>query len=399
MKGTTKAGTTELSDVVILGAGASGLAVAKALQDEGYKPVILEKGEHVGESWFHRHPQLTLNTHRSTSSLPGLRFPGSVGAFPTRLELIDYLHDYVQTFDLDVRVNTKVTRIQRRDQRWVLYTEAKCYSARHLVVATGADRMPYIPQWPGLELYQKPFRHSAQLGDIQDYVDKSVLVVGAGNSGVDVLNHLTGIDTGALWLSVRQGSIVIPNRIWGIPIQPVAGALAKLPVTVADALLSLTERMCFGDLQRYGLLRTRGGAATRLQKEGVAPAIDNGFINALKAGKVTTVTAVKRFTETSVVLESGEELTPDMILFATGYRTNLQPLLGEFDVLNEQGIPRFHGDEQDPSLAELWFTGMRIELSGFFLAAGKTGRDIATAISGSQCRDEVSLPPDGVFCE
>ncbi|MCG8315452.1 MAG: NAD(P)/FAD-dependent oxidoreductase [Pseudomonadales bacterium] len=379
--------TYESQAVVVIGAGASGLAVAQALQVKGIRAVVLEKGGHIGESWFHRHPQLTLNTHRSTSSLPGLPYPKSVGAFPTRLELIDYLRSYVETFAIDVRINAGVSKIQFNNKSetpcWELETDKECYRTRHLVIATGFDQIPYIPEWPSLGLYQKPYLHAANFGKLNDYTDKNVLVVGGGNSGVDVLNHLSRINTGKTWLSVRQGSVIIPSRVLGIPIQPSAMALEKLPVPIADRLLSLTERLCFGDLRRYRLNRTRNGAVKRLLAEGVAPAIDNGFVKALKAGKVSIVPGIQYFTENSVVFAGGEEIVPDVILFATGYRTNLTSLLGEFDVLDTKGEPRFHGSEQHSSLPGLWFTGLRLRLPGFFLAAGETGGEIATAIATS----------------
>lgn len=388
--------TREVHEVIVLGAGASGLAVAKALQDQGMKPVVLEQGERVGESWYHRHPQLNLNTHRSLSSLPGLPFPDSVGAFPSRLELIDYLHRYVETFHIDVRTNAKVSAIVRDSQRWELVTNTTRYLADHVVVATGFDQVPYIPEWAGLDSYTGICRHSAQFGDVGEYVNKKVLVVGGGNSGVDILNHLSRINTGKLWLSIRQGSVIIPSRVGGVPIQPVASVLEKLPVGMADTLLSLTERLCFGDLQRYGVPKVRGGAASRLQQEGISPAIDNGFVKALKTGKVSILPGVHHFSDSSVVFEDGEEIAPDVILFATGYRTNLKSLLGAYEVLDGKGEPRFHGAEQDPSFPGLWFTGMRIRLSGFFVAAGDTGAQIANAISKLQRQQSVPLPASDI---
>lgn len=384
--------TSATCQVIVLGAGACGLAAAKALHDEGIRPIILEKGKHIGESWYHRHPQLSLNTHRSTSVLPGLAFPRSVGAFPTRNELIDYLHNYAIKFNLDVRLNTLVTKISRGNRGWLLQTESGNYLAEHLVIASGFDRVPHIPAWPGLDLYRKPCRHAAQFGDVNQYIGKDVLVVGAGNSGVDILNHLSRIDTGKLWLSVRQGSVIIPTRMLGLPMQPVAGLLEKLPIKVADALLNLTERINFGDLHKYGLSRGRGGAATRLQQEGIAPGIDNGFIRALKAGKVLTVPAIQHFTDSTVILANGETIEPDIILFATGYHSNLHALLGEFDVLDSNGVPRCHGTEQDAAAPGLWFTGMRVALSGFFLAAGKTGQAIAKAIAAQPVENKPLLP-------
>ena len=132
--------------------------------------------------------------------------------------------------------------------------------ARAVVVASGRDRAPWMPQWPGMEQFGGRLIHAADFGDPQDYAGRSVLVMGAGNSGFDVLNHLIGVKTGPVWLSARHAPAILPKRIVGIAVHQLSPILAALPVRAADALVSLLQWMMFGHLSATGC-RSRRPAA------------------------------------------------------------------------------------------------------------------------------------------
>jgi cation diffusion facilitator CzcD-associated flavoprotein CzcO len=378
--------------VIVIGAGASGLAVAYALRERGISVLIIEQASRAGESWYHRHPQLRMNTHRHLSKLPGMAIPKAAGAFPSRDSIIQYLDDYANKLDVSIHYGVSVRRIDRSDANWMIETDAGVYTTRHVVVATGHDRVPHMPNWPGRETFEKQLIHAADFGDIANYWSKKVLVIGAGNSGTDILNHLATIETDRLWVSVRHGPVIFPTRLYGVPIQRLSTVFAKLPARVVDSLLALTEYIAFGDLKKWGLRKHPQGGATRLLQTGTAPAIDNGFITALKAGKVEVVPEIQRFESARVQLIDEQYIEPDIVIAATGYRTDLKPMLGHLDVLDASSAPTIHGSQQLDAYPGLWFSGMRPRLTGFFHMAGKTAQEIASAIHAEQLLKGVPTP-------
>ncbi|TIQ25042.1 MAG: NAD(P)/FAD-dependent oxidoreductase, partial [Mesorhizobium sp.] len=91
-----------------------------------------------------------------------------------------------------------------------------------------------------------------------------VLVVGAGNSGFDALNHLSGVETGQMWLSARNGPSLLPKRIGKIAVHRFSPFMASLPARLADAVMATTQRLVFGDLRKFGLPPAPSGGASRL---------------------------------------------------------------------------------------------------------------------------------------
>jgi cation diffusion facilitator CzcD-associated flavoprotein CzcO len=114
-----------------------------------------------------------------------------------------------------------------------------------------------------------------------------VLVVGPGNSGVDLLGHLARSDAGKLWLSARSGMNITPLRLGGVPLHPVSVLGRYLPLRWQDTNARAVQRLAFGDLSRLGYPRSALGAFTRAAADGVTVAVDDGFVRALKAGQVT----------------------------------------------------------------------------------------------------------------
>jgi cation diffusion facilitator CzcD-associated flavoprotein CzcO len=381
-------------DVVVIGGGASGLAAAEALRRRGVEVRIIERANRAGEAWYHRHPQLRLNTHRQLSALPGLAIPKSAGAFPSRDSVIRYLGDYAARLDAPIDYGVEVTRVNRTRSGWIVATGAGDYHAHHVVVATGYSSVPVIPAWNGRERFCKPLVHAGDFGDLDAYRQRKILVVGAGNSGTDILNHLARIETAQVWVSVRHGPVIFPVRLFGIPIQRLSPLFAVMPVSVADAMLGLTEKIAFGNLAKWGLHKHRQGGITRLLNTGTSPAIDDGFVASLKAGKVTVVPEIVRFDTDGVHLVNSRYIEPDIVIAATGYRTGLESILGHIDVLDDSGVPKIHGDEQLDAYPGLWFTGMQPRLTGFFQLAGSTARKIATAIDRSLDSREAELFTD-----
>jgi cation diffusion facilitator CzcD-associated flavoprotein CzcO len=365
--------------VIVIGAGAAGLAAADALGRRGMAAVVLDKEQRIAEPWRRRHEKLTLNTHRALSALPGLAYPSRTAAFPNKDVIVGYLNDFARIRGIRVEFGTAVERIERNGGHWLVHTSQGVLSARHVLVATGRDRLPWTPDWPGKASFSGKLIHAAEFGTAEDYAGKKVLVVGAGNSGFDVLNHLARADTEAVWLSARQGPSLMPKRIGKVAVARFGGFMAMLPTWIADAVIAATQRLVFGDLTRFGLPPAPKGGASRLGVEQIAIAVDDGAVAALKAGRISVVAPVTAFEGPGVRLNDGTAIEPDVVIAATGYRTGLEAMLGDLGVLDAKGVPKANGGTPSGQPG-LWFIGMRPSLTSYFHSAGLQAKAIARQI-------------------
>ncbi|MBM2711474.1 NAD(P)/FAD-dependent oxidoreductase [Mesorhizobium caraganae] len=367
--------------VIVIGAGGAGLTAAHALLKAGVQVRVLEKEARLAEPWHRRHPQLHLNTHRDLSALPGVAFPAGTPAFPHRSAIIRHLNEFRTMHRLPVEFGVSVDEIALDGDHWLVQTSAGPRLARHVIIATGRDRQPVIPAWKGMKAFAGRVIHSAEFGDANDYAGRKILVVGAGNSGFDALNHLARVDTAQIWLSARNGPALLPKRIGQIAVHRFSPILARLPFKLADAVMAATQRLVFGDLAAFGLPPTPSGGASRLASDYTAIAADDGAVDAIKDGRIIVVPTVREFTRDAVIFDNGVTIQPDIVIAATGYRTGLEAMLGKLGVLDKKGVPLFNGADSDPKLPGLWFTGMRPSIRGCFANARIQAKAIAARIA------------------
>ncbi|GAB5373594.1 MAG: NAD(P)/FAD-dependent oxidoreductase [Acuticoccus sp.] len=377
---------TDQSNVLVIGAGLSGLAVAEGLSRRGIAVTILEAQPRVADPWRARHPALRLNIHRHFARLPGLRPPRRDGPFLTRDSVVDYLERYARHIGVPIRFGAEVTAITRAVAGWRVDTAIGTFGAAHVVFATGRDRVPVIPDWPGRDTFRGDLIHAADLGDAVRFDGKRVLVVGAGNSGADVLNHLARHRPAAIAVSVRNGPAVVPARVFGFPLHRLARVFAAMPTWLLDPAFRVTERLFLGNLRRHGLPSHPDGGGTRLIRDGVAFAIDEGFVRALKTERINVRPPIAAFEGAAVRFADGGSLTPDAIIAATGYATGLSQLLGQLGVLDERGRPKHPTGERDPDNPGLWFAGYRPLFAGYFDAARIAAERISTGVAADLAR-------------
>src|SRR4051794_256673 len=144
---------TQQCDVLIVGAGPAGLAVAACLKRWGLTPSLIEQGDSVGWSWRHHYARLRLHTVKQYSGLPYLPFPAAYPRYPTRAQVIAYLELYARHFNLTPRFGERVQKVRPADGAWYCETDRAAYAARDVVVATGYSRTPVVPVWPGQDAF------------------------------------------------------------------------------------------------------------------------------------------------------------------------------------------------------------------------------------------------------
>ena len=389
----------EEHEAIVVGAGSAGIATAAALQARGFETVVFEASGTIGSHWRSRYEELRLNSWRVMSNLQGYRMPRRYGRYPSRDEFVGYLEAYVENQRLTIRFNTSLVRVDRADDRWHVQTTTQPVPARYVVIATGWDAVPVLPHWPGRAGFSPELIHSSEFHSGRPYRDREVLVVGAGNSGIDIADHL--ISAGArVTVSMRTPPNLARRDVLGLPGQPLLVMVADhLPKRYADFSFGIFQRLLFGDLTRFGLPRPTEGAYVNFDRRLVNPAIDDGFVAALKAGRTRVVGEVQRLDGFDVILVDGTRIRPDAVICATGYRRGLEGLVGHLGVLRPDGIPfAYWGTPDHAAAPQLYFAGMWEQLSGEIRLGPAHARRIARAAArhraGHQGRQRRKTTPE-----
>ena len=197
---------------VVVGAGQAGLAVGHELAARDLDVVVLDAGARVGDGWRRRWDSLQLFTPAAYSGLPGMLFPAPPSHLPDKDEVADYLERYAERFDLPVRLGTRVDRLGRDGERYVLRAGPSRFEADHVVVATGPFQRPLVPDVAARLSPEVHHLHSCEYRNPLDLPDGPALVVGAGNSGVQIALELAR--TRRVWLAGRETGR-IPRRLLG----------------------------------------------------------------------------------------------------------------------------------------------------------------------------------------
>ncbi|MFJ8031106.1 MULTISPECIES: flavin-containing monooxygenase [unclassified Streptomyces] len=372
--------------VYVIGAGPGGLAAAYALRARGIRAVVLEKADRVGASWRGHYDRLHLHTTRRLSGLPGLAMPRRFGRWVSRDNVVRYLEKYAEHHELEIVTGVEVHRVERSGDGtgWLLHASGgRELTGSAVVVATGFNHTPRIPDWPGREGYDGDFRHAGEYRDAEPYAGRDVLVVGVGNTGAEIAVDLAEGGAARVRLAVRTAPHILRRSTLGWAAQYTGVLVRRLPVGLVDRLAGPVGRMSTPDLSAQGLPRPDTGLYTRV-KQGAIPVQDVGLIDAVRRGKVEVVAAVEAFEDGKVVLADGSRLSPDAVIAATGYTRALDGLVGHLGVLDERGRPVVHGGRTPEQAAGLYFTGFTNPISGMFremaLDAGRIAKSVAKAL-------------------
>ncbi|NED10354.1 NAD(P)/FAD-dependent oxidoreductase [Streptomyces sp. SID9124] len=380
--GSTSPAPTDLTEdrpVYVIGGGPGGLAAAAALRARGVRAVVLEKSGSVGASWRGHYDRLHLHTTRRWSALPGLPMPRRFGRWVARDDVVRYLEKYAEHHELEVITGVEVSRVDRAadGSGWLLSASGgRELTGRAVVVATGFNHTPRLPDWSGRETFTGELLHASEYRSPAPYAGKDVLVVGVGNTGAEIAVDLVEGGASRVRLAVRTAPHIVRRSTAGWPAQATGILVRRLPVALVDRAGRLMARAAVPDLSEHGLPRPDTGLYSRV-KEGAIPVQDVGLIDAVKRGRVVPVAAVESFDGDAVVLADGTRATPDAVIAATGYRRALEPLVGHLGVLDERGRPVVHGARTPKQAPGLYFTGFTNPISGMLRELARDAEKIA----------------------
>jgi putative flavoprotein involved in K+ transport len=303
----------QLLDVIIIGGGQAGLAVSRVLQRSGVMHVVLDAHNDVGDTWCERWDSLTLFTPARYSSLPDLPFPAPGASYPSGAQVAAYLASYAGFFNLPVELNQPVRRLASGGDRFVIETPTTTWSSRQVVIATGAFGRPWRPpiadQLDGVkQLHASEYRRPA------DVASGQVLVVGAGNTGVQLALELANAGRHVQLAGNPAGRFVRQRLLrkdlfWWLSatgaVRAPATTLIGRRLRAHDPVIGTTKRM-------------------------------------LRAAGVERVPRVEDVSGPALTLADGTRISPNTVIWATGYRHD-DRWIEVPEALNEAGVLRTEG--------------------------------------------------------
>ena len=326
----------ERHDVVIIGAGQTGLSVGYHLKKRGIPFVILDANERVGDVWRKRWDSLRLFTPARFDGLVGMPFPAPRDAFPTKDEMADYLETYAKRFELPVRGGVRVERLSREGDLFVIRAGGRRIEARQVVVAMATYQKPRVPDFAReldrdiVQLHSSEYRNPSQLRD------GAVLIVGAGNSGAEIAFDVARAGH-TTWLAGRDVGHV-PFRIDGLPAR-----LFLLRLVLRGVFHHvLTVDTPFGRRVRPTIL-SKGGPLIRAK-----PA-------ALDAAGIRRAPRVERVEKGRPRLADGRTLEVENVIWSTGFHPGFSWI--DLPVLDAHGEPK-HERGVVESAPGLYFVGL-----------------------------------------
>jgi putative flavoprotein involved in K+ transport len=352
--------TEEFYNTIVIGGGQAGLAAGYYLAQRGANFAILEGEPRTGMAWRRRWDSLRLFTPVRYNGLPGMPFPGDDYYFPTKDEAADYLESYTEKFQLPLRPNTRVAKLEREGESFRLETGTGSFKARNVIVATGAYQSPHIPAFAAQLDPAICQLHSYDYRNPDPIPAGRVLVVGAGNSGAEI-----GLELGKagreVWLSGRDVGHIPANRLGryfgGRPYWWFISHVLSIETPVGRKMRE--------QVLQHGNPLIRSNRKEVLQAGiQVAPRLAG-----VKAGKPH--------------LQDGRTLEVEAVVWATGFRPDYKWI--KLPVFNGNGAPH-HERGIVPDISGLYFVGLHFQTaltSALLGGVGKDAEHITSLISKS----------------
>ncbi|MEJ2866214.1 NAD(P)/FAD-dependent oxidoreductase [Actinomycetospora sp. OC33-EN08] len=362
-------GYSRQPEVVIIGGGQGGIALAARLRQLGVPAIIVERNERPGDSWRKRYKSLALHDPVWYDHLPYIPFPDNWPVFAPKDKLGDWLEMYTRVMEINYWGSTfaESAEFDEAEGRWTVKVtrdrgdgpEEVVLRPRQLVFAMGVSGKPNKPEFPGMERFRGVIQHSSEHPGPAGYEDKKIVVIGSNNSAFDICGaaweagsditmvqrsstHIIKSDT---LMELALGGLYSEEAVRnGVTTRTADLTFASLPYRImADFQRPAYDEAKVRDKEFYDQLRAAGfdldfgddesGLFMKYLRRGSGYYIDVGAAQLVADGKVKLVNGqVQEFTETGVKLTDGTELEADLVVLATGYRsmiTSVADIIGE----------------------------------------------------------------------
>ena len=375
--------------IAIIGAGPSGITALKNLATNGFDVTCFEMSNQIGGNWVYKdqtgHSSVFKTTHiissKKFSEYIDFPMPDDYPDYPSGAELLAYFNSYVNHFDLEkhIRFNTKVHKAIPIDNKWKIFFEDSSEDFDYLVVANGHHWSPRIPNFDGN--FSGELMHSHQFKNNEYFKDKSVLVVGGGNSACDIAVEVSRVAKKTS-ISMRRGYHFIPKFIMGMPSDAYYAKTLWIPQKVRLFLQKLALRIIQGKYEDYGLQKPDHDI---LQSHAT---VNSELLYFIKHGKISPKMNISSFQENTVEFENGIKEDYDIVLFATGYKISF-PFFSNNHIDYENNDIDLYNFCFHPSFKNLMFVGLLQPLGCIWPLSDLQSQQIVKYL-----KKEWSLPTD-----
>lgn len=361
----------------IIGAGYTGLAVAKAYTDLGLDYDHVEATAAIGGNWAHGvYDSTHLISAKAVTECPDFPMPADYPDFPSAAQMRDYLCAYAVNFGLDRRIefDTAVVAVDPVDgsgpERWrIEFSDGTVREYAGVVVANGHYWDTNVPQYPGeftgKQVHSKDYKRPA------DFDGTRVLVVGAGNSGCDLAVE-AATTFGTSDLSLRRSYWFVPKYLLGIPTSAFDFGSVPWPKFLQEAVFRSIVFLGMGPFGNFGLSRPEHGVFDQ------DLVVNQQLPYFLKHGRVRLRPEIERFDGRTVHFTDGTVGEYDTIVWATGFKTTF-PFLPDGLLEWQNGQPELVAHTFAPGLAGLYFAGLVAPRSGAGALLTNSSRLLAEA--------------------
>ena len=388
--------TARLPKVCIIGAGCSGFTTAKRLKDHGVPFDVFEASDNIGGNWYYGNPNgksacyqsLHIDTSKWRLAFEDYPVPADWPDYPHHAQLLQYFHDYVDHFDLrrHIRFNTRVELAERQPgggwQITLSTGEVKHYDA--LAVANGHHWAARIPEYPGAfngtQLHSHDYRSPFEPVNC---VGKRVLVVGMGNSAMDVASELSQRPIAQrLFVSTRRGVWIFPKYYKGQPLDK-NPAPAWLPKGIKQWLGARMIKGLVGKMSDYGLPEPAIGP---FESHGT---VSGEFLVRAGSGDIAMKGTIARLDGDGVVFADGSREQIGVIVWATGYDIKF-PFFSDLTLTAdaENRPPPLYKRIMKPGVPDLFYMGLAQPLPTLVNFAEQQSKLVAAYLTGTY------LPPE-----
>jgi dimethylaniline monooxygenase (N-oxide forming) len=355
-----------MKQVCIIGAGSSGIAAAKTMKENGISFDCFEKGSDIGGNWRFNNDNgvssayrsLHINTNRIAMAYPDFPMPDDYPMYPHHSHIIKYFESYVEHFGIRAHItfNTAVTDVsQRPDATYAVKLDnGQTQDYQYIIVANGHHWKPRMPNPPFKGNFTGETIHSHYYKESEQVKDKDVLIVGIGNSAVDIAAEAARLHTGKVVISTRSGAHITPSWLLSMPFDMLANPLtSKLPLSVQRLTLKLVLWLARGKQEDFGVPKPK----RKLLSE--HPTVSQDLLHLSGRGAIKFKPNIQEFQGKTVIFEDGSSQDFDIVIFATGYKISF-PFLKHYIEFNieESNSLRLYKRVIHPNFPNTFFIGL-----------------------------------------
>jgi cation diffusion facilitator CzcD-associated flavoprotein CzcO len=334
--------------ICIIGTGISGIMAGKFLKEKGLSYECFEASPTLGGNWAFKNPNgmssayrsLHIDTSKKKLELPDFPMPAEYPTFCHHSHILEYFHSIVDHFGLRdaIRFSTPVRRAERTGSgEWHIELDDEVRKYDYLIVATGHHWDPRWPDFPG-EFHGSAFHSHAYIDpfDPVDLKGSRVLVVGIGNSAVDIACELSNRGLAErLFLSTRRGAHVVPKYVLGKPIDQLVETNPWIPLGLQRRAAAMLLRIVVGRVEDYGLPTPDHEFLT------AHPTVSSDFLQRVGNGDIVVKPNIEELQGERVEFIDGTVESFDAIIYATGYNITFPFFDPEFLSTSDNVFPLF----------------------------------------------------------